>query len=411
MLLILLTSCASAGAPPGGPERHAPPELLSITPDSGATNVHPKEMEFKFDEVVSNRPSGAASELDQLFLVSPRTGDPNVSWHRTRITVRPNGGFKPNTAYRITMLPGISDLRGNVRKDGQTIVFSTGPDFPPYTIIGKTFDWAAQNPARDVYVEALSHPDTNTAYVAASDSLGSFDLGPLPAGTYLVRGFLDANHNRILDRNEKWDTTTVVISTASPSIELDLIERDSVPPVFNTIVIDDSVTLHVSFDKPLDPGMQLDTSLIRLQRADSSVMRVTRVQWAGAYDKARQAAIADSIKRADTTHAAQKPPPTPPPTPAAPRGAPPPPKPRTPAPERAIVVNVSPSTPFVRQQTYRITAHHFYNLVGHTHEITRSFTYPKAPPPPKDTAKKGAPPDTARKRPPAGRPPGARPPG
>lgn len=405
VVTMFLTSCASAGAPPGGPERHTPPQILSITPDSGATNVHLKEAEFKFDDVVSERPSGSASELDQLFLVSPRTGDPNVSWHRSRITVRPKGGFRPNTAYRITMLPGIADLRGNVRKDGQTIVFSTGPTFPPYDIVGTTFDWAAQSLARDVYIEALSHPDTNVAYVAASDSVGHFDLGPLPAGTYLVRGFIDANHNRIRDRNEKWDSTTVVVANTSPAIELDVIERDSVPPIFNTIAIDDSLTLHVSFDKPIDPATALDPSMIKLQRADSSALQVTRVQWAGAYDKARQAALADSLKRADTTHAAKPatPPPTPP-APAGPRGAPPPPKPKTPAPERAIVVSLSPTTPLVRLQTYRITAHGFRNLVGNTHEITRTFTFPKAVP--KDTAKKGAPPDTTHKRPPTARPPG-----
>ncbi len=108
---VAVVACASAGTPPGGPEDHAPPQIVSISPDSGQTNVNLKHVEFKFDEVVSDRPVGAA-QLDQIFLISPRNGQPDISWHRTRIDVRPKNGFRANTTYRVTMLPGLVDLRG-----------------------------------------------------------------------------------------------------------------------------------------------------------------------------------------------------------------------------------------------------------------------------------------------------------
>jgi hypothetical protein len=412
---LLVAACASAGAPPGGPEDHAPPQIVLVSPDSGKTDVHPKEVEFRFDEVVSDRPSGATA-LDQLFLISPRTagGAANVSWHRSRITVKPARGFRPNTTYRITMLPGIADLRGNVRRSGASILFSTGSSFPPYSIPGRVFDWAAEKVANGVYIEAISRADTNIVYLAATDSLGQFDVGPLDAGSYTVRALIDQNANRALDRNEKWDTTTVTVSDARPMIELDVIERDSAAAAFQNIIVDDSVTLHVSFDKSLDPKIPLQPALIRIQRADSSAVDVTKVQWAAAYDQARQAQITDSARRADTTRARQPaaPPPTAAPTaptPAGQRPPPPPPKPKAPPPERAIVVNVSPTTPFVPGTTYRITAQGLRNLVGNTTEIRRTFTAPK--PTPKDTTRKTSP-DSARRppadsarRPPAGRPP------
>lgn len=401
--LALVVGCASAGAPPGGPEDHAPPKIIMVIPDSGTTNVHPKEVEIRFDEVVSDRPSGATT-LDQLFLISPRTGggSPNVSWHRSRITVKAPRGFRPNTTYRITMLPGIVDLRGNVRRDGASIVFSTGPSFPPYSIPGRVFDWAAQKVANGVYIEAISRADTSVVYLTATDSLGQFDVGPLEAGSYTVRALIDQNANRTLDRNEKWDTTTVTVSGARPMIELDVIERDSSAAVFQNVVVDDSVTLRVSFDKPLDPAIPLQPALIRVQRPDSSELNVTKVQWAAAFDVARQAQIADSVRRADTTRARQPAAVTPPvPTPGSPRPAPPPPKPKAPPPDRAVVVTLSPTTPVVPGTTYRITARGLRNLVGNSLEIRRTFTAPK--PTPKDTTHK-TPPDSAR-RPPAGRPP------
>ncbi|MDB4875755.1 MAG: hypothetical protein JWM41_2201 [Gemmatimonadetes bacterium] len=402
-----VAACASSGAPPGGAERHTPPEIVEITVDSGQTNVNIKSVEFKFDEVVSDRPAGAGAALDQIFLISPRDGAPVVSWHRTRVDVRPRKGFRPNTAYRITMLPGLMDLRNNVRKDTRTIVFSTGPTFPPFKIIGRVFDWAAERPAIGAYVEAISRPDTNIVYVTATDTAGMFDVGPLPAGTYTVRALIDQNANRIVDRNEKWDTTTVTFATASPSVELDAVERDSVPPNVDDVSIIDSVTFRARFDKPLDPALPLQPALVRVQRPDSTALEVTSVQWANAYDRRRDAQTQDSLRRADTTRA--RPPAAAPavpatPTPTGQRPPPPPPKPKAPPPERAIVVTLAPTNPLVVGSRYIITFKGMRNLVGNSRDVRRVLEVPK--PVPRDTTKR-TPADTTRRPPaPPRRPPG-----
>lgn len=409
-------ACASAGAPPGGPERHVPPEILSVSPESGQTNAKIKSVEFKFDEVVSDRPSGPGGGLEALFLVSPRDGSPNVGWHRNRITVRPRKGFRANTAYRVTMLPGLADLRGNVRKTGMTIVFATGPTFPPFDLVGRVFDWDAGRPTNGAFIEATYLKDTTLVYVTASDSVGQFDVGPLSAGRYRVRAIMDANNNRALDRNEKWDTTTVEVqSTSIAGIELDAIERDTLPPAMTNLSAIDSLNLRVTFDKPLDPAMTISPALFRLQRQDSSVMQIAAAQRASEFDKAKAAAdsarakaTADSIQAAaaarDTTRR-----PTPPPTPARPpaaaatpggtREAPPPPKPKAPAPDRTVVLTVSPANPLLPGR-YVLSAHDVRSLVGISAPLRRGFTI--APP---DTTHK-APTDTTR-RPatPPGRPP------
>jgi len=393
-----VAACASAGPPPGGPEDHSPPQIISLRPDSGQLNAKVKEVQFQFDEVVSDRPTGAAS-LDRMFLISPRNGEPRVSWHRSRISVRPERGFRDSTAYRITMLPGIADLRGNVRKDGATLVFSTGPTFPTLGIVGTVFDWAGQAIAKGAYVEAVAKRDTTVVYLTASDSSGQFDLGPLPAGDYTVRALIDQNSNRVFDRNEKWDSASVSVATTRPSVELDLIERDSVPPAFANVTVDDSVTITIAFDKPLDPTLPLRPALVALKRADSSDVTVTRVEWAMAHARAR--AAADSARRADSLRAAGNPPPAaaPPPTPAGVRAPPPPRKPKSPAPERAIVATVSPSTPMLPGQTIRVTTRALRNLLGKSSELTRTVTVPR--PAPRDTSQKARP-DSAKapRRPP-----------
>jgi hypothetical protein len=424
--LALLAACASAGAPPGGPEDHAPPQIVAISPDSGATNVDARNVQFSFDEVVSDRPAGAAGGLDGIFLISPRNGAAQVSWRRSKITLRPRNGFRPNTAYRITLLPGLADLRGNVSKETKTIVFSTGPSFPPYSIRGTVFDWAAQRPMNGAYVEAISQRDTSLVYITASDTAGIFDLGPLASGTFLVRALIDQNANRMVDRGEKWDTVTVSITTSSPgNLELDAIERDTVPPNIDAVTMIDSVTLRVVFDRPIDPSTSLEPGMVTLQRADSSQLQVVRVEWQSVFERQRQAAdsarLADSTRararadsaradsaraRGDTTRRPLAAAPQPPaPTPSPPRrGPPPPPKPKSPPPDKGIVISISPTTPLQFSQTYRITARGFRNLVGRTQPTSRQFTTPKQPPPPDTTAKR-TPADTARRPPGAARPP------
>ena len=50
------------------------PQIVDIAPDSGRTGITPRDVIFRFDEVVSERPTGAAS-LNAMFLISPREGD------------------------------------------------------------------------------------------------------------------------------------------------------------------------------------------------------------------------------------------------------------------------------------------------------------------------------------------------
>src|SRR5262249_50273412 len=151
------------------------------------------------------------------------------------------------------MLPGLADLRGNTRKEGASIIFSTGPTIPRLGIAGTVFDWNAQRVAPNAFVEAMLRSDTTLKFVGIADTTGHFEIGPLDSGTYLVRALIDQNSNHQIDRNEKWDSTTVPVRDVRPAVELDAIERDSTPPLLLSVTVDDSVTLHVAFDKAIDP--------------------------------------------------------------------------------------------------------------------------------------------------------------
>jgi hypothetical protein len=364
--------CASQGDPPGGPPDSLPPVLVAVVPESGAVSVRPERVEFRFDEVVSERPSGAAS-LDQLVLISPSDGLPRVDWRRRSIAVRPRRDWRANAVYTVTLLPGVADLRGNTLKTGTSVVFATGATIPNTQIAGTLYDWVAGTPARSGAVQATALPDS-TRYVARTDTAGRFVMPHVPPGTYSIRGWIDANNNRDLDPREAYDSSSIALRD-TVSVTLLAFVHDTLAPRINTVQPIDSVTLRVEFNQPLDPEQRVDTSRFRLTAADSSVIPLRAALSVDAWERAR----ADSLARADTAR-------------RQPARAVPPARrdsivlPRPVPISRFIVLTAAPLRP---ETTYRLVAVEARNLLGRAGTSARVFT-----------TSRRAPADTIRRTPP-----------
>lgn len=372
--LAVAAACASVGPPPGGPEDKAPPQILSLSIDTNATSVTSGKLEVIFDEVISERPSvpGAAGggpvTLDAVVLMSPRTGSAKVSWHRERITIEPRGGFRPNTTYRVTLMPGIADIRGNVSSAATSIVFSTGPSVLPFSIVGRVFNWEANTVAPGAFVEAIANAGTadSLIHVTVADSAGRFEVGPLGPGQYLVRSFIDTDYNRALGVVERWDTTTVTVTDHRPSIELRAIQRDTAPIGVQRIEVLDSTWVRVLLDKPFDSRTTLQPALATLRQSDSTELAIAAVMTDA------QAAFVrpqrDSTRRDSTSVT----PPIQPPTGAA-DGV----RPSFPPPERAVVIRLAPGVVLRPGQRYALTLRGLRNLVGRSEPIRVEFDAPR----------------------------------
>jgi hypothetical protein len=374
--------------------------LVSVSPDTGAVNVRPRVAVFQFDEVVSERPR-TATQLADLFLISPATGAPRIDWERKSIEVRPRNGWRPNTTYTVTLLPGLADLRGNSRTEGATVIFSTGASIARSALRGVVFDWVAGRVVPAAYIEAISHPDS-VVYVATTDSSGMYVLRNIPPGEYTVRGLVDANRNRELDLRELWDSVRVTIAD-SARVELLTHAHDTIPPRIDQVAVRDTFTLRVTTDRPLDPGLTIDTTLFTLVAADSSVVPIAEARAAQVYERLqaeRDRARADSLARAapplatgdrvprrgdtlQTITAVQ---------------------PSRPSPATEIILVVSRG--LRPGATYRLRARDLRGLMGTTRSSEREFKVPE--PAKRDTLPPGPPPAGRGTPPPAA---GAPPPG
>jgi Big-like domain-containing protein len=368
---LLGSGCASPGMPPGGPIDVTPPQLVAIIPDSGSVGVKPKEVIFRFDETVAERPPSATT-LSDLFLISPRDGVPEASWHRGEIGVRPTRGWRANTPYTVIMMSGLTDLRGNVRKIGATTFFSTGTTIPRTRLAGNVFDWISGTPANGALVESFVPPDSTHPYVALADSNGAFVIEHIPPARYLVRAYVDRNKNLGIDPSEPWDSLSINLTDSARAV-LVIFAHDTVAPKLRDVRAVDSLTLQVSFDKPVDPSQTLSAANFAVIAPDS-----TRVPIVSAGPPPK-----------DTT--AKVSPPVTAPTPArppAPGRAPAPARRDTMLAAKPVMPRAIPSSdaviklqhPLAPKFVYRVRAIGIRGLLGRIADSERNFT-PPAPPP------------------------------
>lgn len=223
---------------------------MRIVPANGDTSVKPKAVVVDFDEIISETPSGAP-ELAGLVVLSPKSGDVRVNWKRSRMEIIPKRGFRDSAVYSVLIRSGIVDLRGNKLDSAISLVFSTGGPIPNTTVRGELFDWAAGKAAPGALVEAMRVSDTTLVYITVADSSGRFRMQSVPSGEYLLRGYLDRNSNRTLERTEAFDSLRVTL-TDTLFAELYAYIHDTLPARINDVALQDSSRrLQITFDKPL----------------------------------------------------------------------------------------------------------------------------------------------------------------
>ena len=320
--LASVASCASPGMPPGGPPDRDPPALVAVTPETLAVGVRATSVVYRFDEVVNERStpgtggsggmgspgggfggggfggasmSGEAS-LAAMFAISPSDGRERVRWRREAIEIEPRGGFRPNTTYRIALLPGLSDLRGNARKEGMALVFSTGPTLATGAIDGVVFDWVGGKPAGAARLEAFVPSDTTFRWRARADSTGRFVLPALSPGRYHLRGWIDQNQSGTIDGREAFDSVTVTLGDTATRA-LYAFEHDTIGPRLESVELVDSTGLRLKFDRAPAPDWSPVVTTVTLQRADSSRVPIGLAIPAARFDSLRAARAAE----ADTT--------------------------------------------------------------------------------------------------------------
>lgn len=377
--LAVVAACASPGLPPGGPTVSAFPRVIATLPETGAVNVRPNRVLLRYDDVIGEQAAGGP--LSRNVLISPWDGEPRVDWRRTGIAVRPRGAWRTNTAYTITVLPGISDLRSQPIPYGYVLRFSTGGSIPTSVLRGVAFDWAQNRALAKATILATDTKDTTLVYLTVADSTGRFELGAVPPGRYLMRAIDERSPNRTLDPREPWDSATVTL-VDSARTDLYVFVHDTTPARISEVRMQDSASITIVMDKPLLPGVGIPATAARVLGADSLPVTVLSILTSAEDRVAR--AKADSIAASRDTSVRA------PVANAPPRRTIDPnrrldtlpvviaPVPTRAAPATELVITLQRALPV--GATYRVTLTGVRNLLGISGTTSRLLVLPKAAP-------------------------------
>jgi hypothetical protein len=184
-----------------------------------------------------------------------------------------------------------------------------------------------------------------------------------------VRAYIDRNKNLGIDPSEPWDSASVSL-TDSATATLLVFAHDTVPPRIRDVSELDSVSLRVSFDRPVDPAQTLTAANFAVIGPDSAPVPIAGVG----------VPLRDSTARPVVNSAVAAP------RPAAPAVAPPrdttvAAKPAMPRPSPLSEIGIKLQRPLARKTTYRIRAVGIRGLLGHTGDSERPLTTPAPPPP------------------------------
>ena len=275
--IVLASSCAQQGAPPGGPEDLRPPIVIRTVPDTfELLGTMDGSIRFEFDERISERPSSGT--FDNAVIISPRTGEVVVGHSSRSLTVELVGGFRPDLVYRVTLLPVVRDLFGNQMRDPFELIFSTGAETVPTTLAGIAWDRVTGSGVDEYQVWATALDEDSVVHVAVTDNQGVYAFRYIPGANYEITAFNDRNADAVIDMMEIQGSRSLSIENGDTVfLNFPVLQPDTTPATLVTASALDSVTLLLEFDDYLDPGLVLETITLTVATEDGTDVLVDSV--------------------------------------------------------------------------------------------------------------------------------------
>ena len=216
VLLFFSFHCAKEGMPPGGPKDTTPPEVISVLPKPGSTEV---DLDSKIEITFSERMLAKITE--ESIFVSPLPKKPfDFRWKGKRLILTPQEPLQPDRTYVVSVGTDAQDLRRNRLSQSYTFAFSTGSKLDYGSISGEVWTKQETGLGREmgasVWAYLLSRDKTQIDpekekpdYVTQTDNEGKYHLKNLSLGKYRLFAVQDVNRDLVWD----WEKEAIGVTT------------------------------------------------------------------------------------------------------------------------------------------------------------------------------------------------------
>lgn len=258
-VVLILSSCAKRGFPPGGPKDLTPPQVTEVNPANNSLKVDPyTEISLCFSERMDKE------RTEKSIFITPVPESPfEFKWKKNKLILKSTGTLEKDRTYVINLGTNAQDLHNNRMEKSYSFAFSTGEGLDSGFISGRVFFQSRKEKGVSVWTYPLSkfkEPDPKKdkpEYVTLSDLNGEYTLSYLRHGWYRLFAVKDSNDDLLWDPDKEplgLTTRDLYLSDDSLSfynIDFNLVLRDTTPPVLLDCQSLDKGKVRLEFDEPL----------------------------------------------------------------------------------------------------------------------------------------------------------------
>ena len=200
---LFLVQCAKRGNPSGGDIDTTPPKFLRANPENYSTNFKGKEIRIYFDEYIK-----LEKPQEQIIISPPMSPRPEITpmgGPQKYIRIRITDTLQENTTYVVNFGRSVVDNNEANPLPFFKYVFSTGSYIDSLTVKGKvqdallkeaeTFISVMLYEVNENFSDSLVYNEPPRYITNTLDSLRSFELTNLKAGTYQLVAVKDLNND------------------------------------------------------------------------------------------------------------------------------------------------------------------------------------------------------------------------
>ncbi len=209
---LILVSCANRGTPSGGEIDEEPPVIEDEFPKNFTTNFNAEEIIIYFDEYVKIK-----DVRKQLIISPPMDTDPVIyplGGASKYISIKIKDTLQENTTYAFNFGESIVDNNEENPYPYYRYVFSTGDTIDSLSVKGYVEDALLDKPdtfisvmlyeVDSTYSDSIVYKDKPRYITNTLDSLTTFSIDNIKAGTYKLVALKDKNGNYKFDqKNDK----------------------------------------------------------------------------------------------------------------------------------------------------------------------------------------------------------------
>ncbi len=267
MAVIAAYSCASIGAPDGGPYDEEPPRFVGSTPELHATGNQKSRIELEFDEFIK-----LEKAAEKVVISPPQMEQPEIKVSGKKVVIELIDSLKDSTTYTVDFSDAIVDNNEGNPMGNFSFSFSTGESIDTLEVSGTVLNAADLEPVKGMLV-GLHKNLNDTAFttlpfdrVSRTDSRGQFIIRGIAPGEYRIFALMDGNQNYLFDSKSERIAfgDSLVIPSWEPAVRQDTLWQD-------TLTIDTIHTVHYTRFMP-------DDLILRVFKEENDRQYLTRSQ-------------------------------------------------------------------------------------------------------------------------------------